>query len=63
MSKTKEELNNIKNEYKELADKLKELSEEEVLEVTGGVNIWDIGVKLKEKFEVNTNDTSTWLKG
>lgn len=63
MSKTKEELNNIKSEYKELADKLKELSEEEILEVTGGVNIWDISVKQKEKFEVNTNDTSTWLKG
>lgn len=63
MSKTKEELNNIKNEYKELTDKLKELSEEEILEVTGGVNIWDISVKQKEKFEVNTNDTSTWLKG
>ena len=56
MSKTKEELNNIKNEYKELADKLQELSEEEILEVTGGVNIWDIGVKLKEKFNINNNE-------
>ena len=48
--KTKEELNELKNEYETLTTKLQELSEDELDEVTGGVNIWDIGVKLKERF-------------
>lgn len=36
MSKTKEELNQLKTEYESLNTKLKELSDEELLEVTGG---------------------------
>ena len=34
--KTKEELNVLKEEYKALNDKLKELSEEELTQVVGG---------------------------
>lgn len=36
MAKTKQELEQIKNEYIELQNKLKELNEEELKEVTGG---------------------------
>ena len=50
MTKTQEELNTLKVEYEILNNKLKELTEDELNEVTGGVNIWDIGVKLKERF-------------
>ena len=35
-SKTKEELEQLKKEYAELTEKLKDLSEEELLEVAGG---------------------------
>lgn len=37
MAKTKEQLQELKQQYDELNDKLKELSEEELQEVTGGV--------------------------
>lgn len=37
--KTREELNEIKNEVDALSEKLKELSEEEMKEVTGGMKI------------------------
>lgn len=57
--KDKTELENLKKEYEELTTKLKELNEEELNEVTGGVQIWDIGVKLKEKFNIqNSNDSN-----
>ena len=36
MTKTKEELNKLKDEYKELGAKLKELSEDEFKKVVGG---------------------------
>ena len=36
MAKTKEELNELKNEYETLTAKLKELSEEELKEISGG---------------------------
>lgn len=36
MAKTKEELEQIKKEYEEFNNKLKELSEEELKQVTGG---------------------------
>lgn len=55
MAKTKEELNVLKKEYESLATKLKELNEDELKQVCGGVNIWDIAVKLKEKFNTLTN--------
>ena len=51
MAKTKEELDVLKQEYEELTTKLKELSEEELTEICGGEYIWDIAVKLKEKFD------------
>ena len=40
MAKTKEELNELKNEYETLNNKLKELTEEELSEVTGGNAKW-----------------------
>ena len=36
MAKTKEELNQLKTEYETLADKLKELTEDELKQVAGG---------------------------
>ena len=36
MAKTKEELEQLKQEYNNFIDKLKELSDEELLEVSGG---------------------------
>ena len=37
MAKTKEELNQLKQEYEALTNKLKELSEDELIIVTGGI--------------------------
>ena len=51
----KEELEVLKKEYEVLNNKLKELSEDELKEVTGG-KIWDIAVKLKEKFNLREED-------
>lgn len=48
--KTKEELEQIKKECESLTTKLNELSEDELKEISVGVNIWDIATKLKEKF-------------
>lgn len=53
MTKTKEELLALKEEYESLNKKLKELTEDELQEICGGVNIWDIAVKLKEKFDID----------
>ena len=39
MAKTKEELKELKEEYESLTTKLKELTEEELLLVTGGTNV------------------------
>ena len=36
MAKTQEELNQLKNEYESLANKLQELTEDELKQVTGG---------------------------
>ena len=36
MAKTQEELNQLKNEYETLNNKLKELTDEELKQVTGG---------------------------
>ena len=55
MAKTKEELNNLKQEYESLTTKLKELNNEELKQVCAGVNIWDIAVKLKEEFNIASN--------
>ena len=55
MAKTKEELNNLKQEYESLTTKLKELNNEELKQVCAGVNIWDIAVKLKEEFSIASN--------
>ena len=53
MAKTKQELETLKKEVVDLTDKLKDLSEDELNEIVGGSMIWDIGVKLKEKFDKN----------
>ena len=49
MAKTKEELSRLKEEYDSLKSSLKELSEEEIIEVTGGdainvdvFNTWEV---------------------
>ena len=55
MTKTQEKLNQLKQEYESLATKLSELDEDEFEEVCAGVSIWDIAVKLKEKFNVSNN--------
>ena len=54
--KTKEELNALKEEVATLNKKLHELSDEELEEVCAGVTIWDIAVKLKEKFNISTRE-------
>lgn len=50
MAKTKEDLEVLKKEYEDLTNKLKGLNEEELQEISSGVNIWDIAVKQKETF-------------
>lgn len=46
MMKTKQELKELKKEYNELQKKLSELTEDELKQVTAGMN-FDIHVKLK----------------
>lgn len=58
--KTKEELEQIKKECESLAIKLNELSEDELKEISVGVNIWDIATKLKEKFNNHDQDSLNW---
>lgn len=48
--KTKEELNAIKKEYEDVKNKLSELNEDELKEVTGGVN-------------KSTNPDELWFEG
>lgn len=43
MKKTNEELNEIKKEYDELVNELKELTEEEIDEIAGGCYQKEIG--------------------
>lgn len=56
MAKTKQELDEIKIELKELNDKLKDLSEDELQEVCGGVHIWDVAPKKKDEFNRHDQD-------
>lgn len=62
MSKSKEELNQLKEEYESLVSKIKDLDENELNEITGGT-IWDISVKLKERFKVDVNVQHTEISG
>ena len=55
MAKTQDELKELKEEYEKLNEKLKELSEDELETVCSGVNIWDIAVKLKDKFNISSD--------
>lgn len=47
MAKTHEELNELKKEYTSLATKLQELSDEELIEVTGG-DFYEVLKKIGE---------------
>ena len=38
----------------------KDINEEELKEVCAGVDIWDIAVKLKEKFGNHDQDSLNW---
>lgn len=49
MTKTKEELKELKEEYEALKEKLNELSEDEVMSVTGGTYKKDIGADKNAK--------------
>ena len=40
MSKSKEELNELKKRYENLTEEIRELTEEELKEVTGGVGLY-----------------------
>ena len=51
MSKTQEELNQLKIEYETLNNKLKELSEDELKQVSGGYAINSVTIKAGECFE------------
>ena len=51
--KTKEELKELKQEYEELVAKLNELTEEELEQISVGVNIWDIHPIIKPKFDID----------
>ena len=46
MSKTKEELNKLKEEVESISEKLKELTPEELEQVTGGFFVGPTAVKL-----------------
>lgn len=52
MTKTKEELNKIKEEYDSLKRKINELSDEELKEVTGG----DVTSANVVGYNLNSND-------
>ena len=54
MAKTQEELKALKEEYEALSNKLKELTDEELNEVTGGWNI------LEEKEGIHLNDKGNY---
>ena len=52
MPKTKEELNQLKNEYESLTSKLKELTEDELIQVTGGITSpWSETLETAELLE------------
>ena len=46
--KTKEELNTLKEEYETLNAKLRELTEEELAEITGGITLHNLPVKKEQ---------------
>lgn len=52
--KTKEELNALREEIKALNVKLRELSEEELAQVTGGVSDRDIAFGVRDKNQDET---------
>ena len=54
--KTKEELEQLKQEYEALTAKLNELTEDELKQISVGVNIWDVAVKNKDKFQPHDQD-------
>lgn len=59
MTKTREELKQLKEEYETLTIKLKELTEDELKIVTGGVNR-DLDINVDES-NIGTNEDSNIL--
>lgn len=53
MAKTKEELQELKEEYIEITKKLNELSDDEIEEITGGTYKKDIGSDKNAKVIYN----------
>ena len=51
MAKTQEELNQIKKEYELLTNKLKELTDDELMQVTGGASPWSETLETSELLE------------
>lgn len=47
--KTKEELNTLKEEYETLNSKLRELTEEELAEIIGGITLHNLPVKKEHE--------------
>ena len=63
--KTKEELNQLKIEYESLTNKLKELTEDELEQVTGGINpltMLDNSVPLKKAPIAQTGKINELIK-
>ena len=63
--KTKEELNQLKIEYETLSGKLQELTEDELKQVTGGINpptMFDNSVPLKKAPIAQTGKINELIK-
>ena len=62
MVKTKEELNELKNEYETVTNKLNELSEDELEYVTGGLSVSGAIAMGLCNFECNLNPDTCIVK-
>ena len=51
MAKTQDELKELKEEYEKLNEKLKELSDDELKQVTGGASPWSETLETSELLE------------
>ena len=51
MAKTQDELKELKEEYEKLNEKLKELSDDELKQVTGGASPWSETLESSELLE------------
>ena len=62
MAKTQEELNELKNEYETLNNKLQELTEDELGYVTGGLSVGGAIAMGLCNFECNLNPNTCTVK-